>query len=130
MRTRAYRPVVSGCLEGRSLLSGVAKLPAAPYVFPGSQYKLYVVHAQADFTLFARYGDPIQLRHELEDIIPIIPFSRADGLRAKLDGIVDDMLHDIHAGVPQAIRSAYNDAIAVTRAEVEARVQAGDVVVR
>jgi hypothetical protein len=32
--------------------------------------------------------------------------------------------------VPHAIRSAYDELIAATRAEVEARVQAGDVVVR
>jgi hypothetical protein len=130
MRTRAYRPEVSGRLEGRSLLSGVAGLSAAPYVFRGGQFKLYVVHANADFTYFARYRDPIQIRHEFEDIIPLIPFARADGLPAKFDGIVDQMVSDVHAGVPHAIRSAYDELIAATKAEVEARVQAGDVVIR
>ena len=40
------------------------------------------------------------------------------------------MQHDLSAKVPNAISSARNDVIAVTRAFVEARVQAGDVVVR
>jgi hypothetical protein len=130
MRTRAYRPEVSGCLEGRSLLSGVAGPSAAPYVFRGAQFKLYVVHTQANFTAFARYRDSIQIRHEFEDVIPLIPFARADGLPATFDGIVDRMVSDVRAGVPHAVRSAYDELIAATRAEVEARVQAGDVVLR
>ena len=51
-------------------------------------------------------------------------------LSAKIDSIVDEMLKAVHAGVPHAVRTAANDVVAVTRAEVEARVQAGDVVVR
>jgi hypothetical protein len=127
MRTRAYRPEVPGLLEGRSLLSGVAG-QAAPYVFRVGQYKLYVVHTQANFTSFARYGDATQIRHEFEDVIPLIPFALADGLPSKFDSIVDQMVGDVRAGVQHAIRSAYDELIAATRAEVEARVQAGDVV--
>ena len=113
MRMRAYRPEVSGCLEGRLLLSGVAGRPAAPYPFPGHQYKLFVNHVGIAFTLYARYHDKIQLHNEFDDIIPLIPFARADGLSAKIDGIVDKMMRDIRANVPHAIRTAHNDVIAV-----------------
>jgi hypothetical protein len=40
------------------------------------------------------------------------------------------MRHDLIAHVPHAIRSAHKDVIAVIRADVEARVRAGDVVLR
>jgi hypothetical protein len=53
-----------------------------------------------------------------------------DGLGVSINRIVTRMQHDLSAHVPHAIRSARNDVLAVTRAEVKARVQAGDVVVR
>jgi hypothetical protein len=125
MRTRAYRPEFSGCLEGRLLLSGVA-----PYVFPTQKSKLFVAHVVDNFTLYARYHDHNQIHRDLDDTIVIIPFAHADGLPAKVDVIVDRMLEDVLAGVPHAIRTAANDVVAAARAEVEARARAGDVVVR
>lgn len=131
MRTRAYRPEVSGRLEGRLLLSGGVGRAAAPYVFPPDQFKLFSVHVASAFTLYAaRSRDHIQLRHDFDDVIPIIPFAHADDLSAKIDAIDNKMLHDLRANVPHAVRTAANDVIAVARAEVDARVQAGDVVVR
>ena len=130
MRTRAYRPDVSCRLEGRQLLSGVTGRPADPYVFSSNQSKLVVSIVARSFTVYARNHDRILLPRDLDDVIAIIPFSRADGLPSKFDDIVNEMLHDIHADVPHAIRTAANEVIAVTRAELEARVQAGDVVVR
>ena len=44
MRTRAYRPEVPGCLEDRSLLSGVAGLSADPVVLPHRRFNLVAEH--------------------------------------------------------------------------------------
>ena len=65
-----------------------------------------------------------------DDVVVMIPFGRVDGLGVSINRIVNRMQHDLSANVPHAIRSARNDVLAVTRAEVEARVRAGDVVVR
>ena len=130
MRTRAYRPEVSGCLESRLLLSNVAGRPAAPYVLSGHQVKLFVVHLASEFSIYEHIKDITHLQHGLEDLIPFIPYAYADGLPAKFDHILGQMRRDIHSNAPHPIRTASNEVLAVTRAEIEARVQAGDVVLR
>lgn len=60
----------------------------------------------------------------------MIPFAGVDGLGASTDRIVDRMRHDLTAHVLHAVRSAYKDVIAVTRADLQARIRAGDLVVR
>ena len=79
--------------------------------------------------MFARYRDVSQLRNEINDVVVMIPFGQVDGLEVSINRIVNRMQHDLSAHVPHAIRSALNDVLAVTRADVEARVRAGDVVV-
>ena len=130
MRTRAYRPEVPGCLEDRSLLSGVAGHPAQPVVFSHSQFNLYAERMRAGFDLYVRYRDVVQLHNVIDDTVVMIPFGGVDGLEKKIDGIVDRMRDNLAAHVPLAIQSAFIDVIAVSRAEVEVRVQAGDVVIR
>jgi hypothetical protein len=126
MRKRAYRPEAPGCLEGRSLLSGSSH----PVVLLHRQLNMIVDHMRSGFVLFTRYHDPGQVRSEIEDVVGNIPFGRRDGLDVSIDGIVDNMVQELHAHVPGAIRSASNEVTAATIAEVEARVRAGDVVVR
>jgi hypothetical protein len=130
MRTRAYRPEVPGCLEGRSLLSGVAGPSVHPVVLLHRQLNLVVDRMQGGFVLFARYHSVSQLRNEIDDVVVMIPFERLDGLDVSIDRIVDRMAQDISAHVPGAIRSASHDVTAATIADVKARVRAGDVVVR
>jgi hypothetical protein len=130
MRMRAFRPEVPGCLEGRSLLSGVAGLSAGPVVFSRRQFNFIVEHMREGFEIGARYHDVSQVRGEVDDVVPDIPFGRVDGLGASLDRIVNRMQQDLSAHVPHAIRSAENDVLAVTRADVVARVRAGDVILR
>ena len=130
MRTRAYRPEVLDCLEDRSLLSGVARPSADPVVFPRRHLDFIIDHLRIGFDLFARYRDVAQLGSEIDDVVAKIPFARADGLRASIVRVVDRMQHDLSAHVPHAFRSARHDVIAVTLAEVKARVRAGDLVVR
>ena len=129
MRTRAYRPEILGCLEDRSLLSGVAGLTADPVVLSRRQFHFIAEHMRLGFQLFARYRDVSQLHNEINDVAVWIPFGRVDGLQVSINRIVNRMQHDLSANVPSAIRKASNDVIAVTRADVEARAQAGDVVV-
>ena len=69
------------------------------------------------------------LREELRDVAVIIPFGRVDGLGVSINRIVDRMEEDLSANVPHAIRSAFNDVVTATLAQVKARVKAGDVVV-
>jgi hypothetical protein len=130
MRTRAYRPEVPGCLEDRSLLSGVAGPSADPVVFSRHRLSFIVGHMQQGFDLLARYRAVSLLHNEIDDVVVMIPFGRVDGLRGSIDRIVTRMQNEFAAHVPHAFRRARIDVNAVIRADVEARVQAGDLVVR
>jgi hypothetical protein len=130
MRTRAYRPEAPCCLEDRSLLSSVAGPSAHPVVLTHRRLNFVLERMRQGFDLFGRYRDVIQLHSEIEDVVVMIPFERVDGLEVSIDRIVDRMRHDLSDHVPHAVRSALNDVIAVTRADVQARVRAGDVVLR
>ena len=131
MRKRAYRPEVPpGCLEDRSLLSGVAGRSADPIVFTRREFNMIPERIQEAFQFSSRNGDISHLHVEILDAVANIPFGRVDGLGVAITGILNKMQHDISAKVPDAVSSARNDVINVTRADVEARVQAGDIVVR
>jgi hypothetical protein len=130
MRTRAYRPEAPACLENRALLSAAAGPPADPVVLSLRRFNFVLEHSREAFDLFRRYRDVIQLRDEVDDVVVQIPFEGVDGLGDSIDRIVNRMRHDLAAHVPHAIRSAQDDVLAATRAEVLARVRAGDVVVR
>jgi hypothetical protein len=131
MRTRAYRPEVPGRLEDRSLLSGGAKPSAHPVVL--SQLNFDRIGEQIDlgFQLFARDRVVSDLRSHLYSNAAVrIPFGRVDGLGVSINRIVSRMHRDLATNDPQAIPTARNEVLAMTRAVVEARIQAGDVVVR
>ena len=130
MRTRAYRPEVPGCLEDRSLLSGVVGPSADPVVFSRHRLSFIVEHIQQGFAMIARYRDVSQLHSEIDDVVVMLPFGRVDGIRGSIDRIVARMLNDFRARVPHAFRRARIDVNAAIRADVEARVRAGDLVVR
>jgi hypothetical protein len=130
MRTRAFRPEVPGCLEGRSLLSGVAGLSANPVVLRLPKFNKFAEEVRSDFQTFAQGGYVSVLREALRDVAVIIPFGRVDGLGVEINRIVTTMQRELRANVPGAVQSAQTDILAATRAEVEARVKAGDVVVR
>jgi hypothetical protein len=85
---------------------------------------------QIAFNLFTRYRDVIQLRDEIDDVDVLIPFGRMEGLEGSIDRIVDRMEHDIAGHVPHAIRTARNDVLAVTRADVLASIRNGVLIVR
>ena len=130
MRTRAFRPEVPVCLEDRSLLSGVTGLSAHPVVLPQRRLNFVFDHMRQGFILFSRYHDFIQLHSEMEDVSGLIPFAQVDGLGVSIERILNRMQHDFFAHVPHTWSSARHDVIAVTYADVEARVRAGDVIVR
>lgn len=130
MRTRAYRPEVSDCLEDRSLLSGIAGPSADPVVFSRRQLNRIAEHIEMGFNLFARYRDLSQLRGEIDDVVVMIPFGRVDGVRPSIERILFRMRRDIFAHVPLAFRTARNDVFDTIRADMQARIQAGDLVVR
>lgn len=130
MRTRAYRPEVPGYLEERSLLSGGAGLPTAPVVLLRRQFSKVGEQIHLGFQLFARDRAIDDLHDKIFSVGVMIPFGRVDGLGASINGILDRMERDLDANVPFAIRTARTDVLAVTRAAVQVRVQAGDVVIR
>jgi hypothetical protein len=80
--------------------------------------------------MFARYRDVSQLHSEIDDVVVMLPFGRVDGIRGSIDRIVARMLNDFRARVPHAFRRARIDVNAAIRADVEARVRAGELVVR
>jgi hypothetical protein len=131
MRKRAYRPEVSDCLEERTMQSGVAGLSAHPVVLSRRRFNKVGEHMGSSFMLFSMnrvsFG---HLHEELRDFAVIIPFGRVDGLGTSINRILIKMRGDIAAEVPHAIRSANDEVLAATRAVVEARVRAGDVVIR
>ncbi len=130
MPTRAYRPESPGCLEDRSLLSGVAGLSADPVVLSHRRFNTVAELMRLGFRSFGRDRNVTELGDDLYKVAVMIPFGRVDGLGVSINRILDRMQDDLSNNVPHAIRSARNDVIALTRADVEARVQAGDVVVR
>jgi hypothetical protein len=130
MRRPAYRPEVLGCLEDRSLLSAVAGPSADPVIFSRHRLSFIVQHIQQGFDLFARYHSASLILSEIDDVVVMIPFGRADGVRGSLDRIVNRMRGEISAHVPLAFRRARIDVNAAIRADIEARVRAGDLVVR
>jgi len=103
--------------------------PAAePVVFPLRRYEMVVYRVQLSFSTFTRLRQESLLRDDLRsDVIPV-PFARADGLVESIDGSVDRMQTKLAAGVPGAVRAAQREVIATIRADVGARVRAGDVV--
>lgn len=130
MRTRAYQPEVLCCLEDRSLLSSAAGRSALPVVLPHRRLSFVLERIAQGFDLYGRYRDPTQLHDHIAEITVIITHQHVDGVDASLDRIVNRMKYDLASHVPHAVRAALKDAVAATRAEVHARVRAGDVVVR
>ena len=130
MRKRAYRPEVPGCLENRSLLSGVAGLSAHPIVLTRRQFNQVPERIQLAFHLFRQGNGVAHLHGDILSAVAIIPFGRVDGLGASINGILSRMHRDMRTGVHGAVSTAHNDVIAVVRADVQARAQSGDIVVR
>jgi hypothetical protein len=130
MRTRAYRPEDPGCLEDRSLLSGVARPLANPTVFTRREFNLVPEQIQDAFQLFRQGSGFSELHDEINEAVVAVPFGRQDGLSASINNILGTLRHDKHAKVPDAVSTAHNEVLAVTRAAMQAQAQAGNVVVR
>lgn len=130
MRTRAFRPEVPGCLEDRLLLSGVAGPSAHPVVLSQLRFNKISQQIRLGFQLLVRDGDEDRLPDQIQDVVVWVPFGRVDGLGQSINRTLDKMQHDVLAKVPNAVNTARNDVLAAIHAEVAARVQAGDVVVR
>ena len=109
-----------GCLEDRSLLSGVAGLSADPVVLSQRRFNKVGEQIHLGFRLFARDRVISDLRDDLyNNTAMIIPFARVDGQGVSINRILNRMQHDLAAKVPHAIRSARNEVLAVIRADVE-----------
>ena len=130
MRTRVYRPEVPDCLENRSLLSAVAAASAGPSLLTRREFNLVPEEIRSAFQEF-RLGFGIEELHdEILDAVASIPYGQAVGLGSSITRTLKTMQRNIHAKDPQAINSAVNNVIAVTRADVQALAQAGRIVVR
>ncbi|WP_165253382.1 hypothetical protein [Paludisphaera soli] len=130
MRRRSFQPEAPGPLEERSWPSGVGRAAFHPVVFSVRQYGLVTQRIRASFASFARFRQDDILREDLANVSMPIPFARADGLPEVIDETVDQMQRNLAAHVPFAVRTAQREFIATIRADVEARVRAGDVVLR
>ncbi len=132
MPKRAYRPEISCGLENRALLSGFAAagLSAHPIVITRAKFNLVPEEIQSAFHEYRQGFGMAELHEEIFDDIVNIPFARVDGLAESVNGILNKLQQNMQAKVPNAISTAHNDVTAVTRADVQARVQAGDIIVR
>jgi hypothetical protein len=129
MRRRAYRPEAPVALEGRALLSSVARPPARPVALSQIRYTVAVKQTEMAFQVYNRNRDLFDLREALDNLIVMVPFGRQDGLRPAMEEITGRLPGQLRAGVPHAIRAASNELIAVIHADVVARVRAGDLVI-
>ena len=130
MRKRVYRPGVPDCLENRSLLSAVAATSADPMVFTRREFNLVPEEIRSAFQEYRQGFGIEELHNEILDPVSSIPYAQADGLGSSITRILKTMQHEVHAKDRQAISSAVNAVIAVTRADVQALAQAGRIVVR
>lgn len=130
MRTRAFRPQVPDCLEDRSLLSGMARPLADPVVLPRLRLKKVVEITHMSFQLYARDIEVEHLSDEIYEVVVMLPYGRVDGLGVQINSILDRMHHEVAAKVPGAVISAQTNVLTAIRTQVQARIRAGDVVVR
>jgi hypothetical protein len=130
MRTRAYRPEAPGCLEGRSLLSGVAGTAADPAFLTRREFNFVPEQIQEAFHEFRQGFGISELHDEINEATVAVPFGRKDGLAASINGILDTLQREMHAKNPNAVSTARNEVLAVTREAMQAQAQAGNVVVR
>lgn len=127
MRTRAYRPEIPACLEERSLLSGVAGPSAHPVVITKGQVGSINFQIQADFAAFLRNHQIPDLRNDIYNVAVAVPFGQVDGLGVRINAIITTMERQLLAHVPRAFITGETEVLAAVRAELETRVQAGDV---
>jgi len=130
MCTRAYRPEAPDCLEDRCLFSGAAGPWADPVVLTKAKFGTVITQIRIGFAVFPRDPSISDLRLELSDAAVLIPFGRVDGLGLSINRILNTLHEDLSAKVRHALPRAEEAIIAVTRADVEAQVREGDVVVR
>jgi hypothetical protein len=130
MQRRAYRPEAPRCLEERSLLSGVAAPSLHPVVLLPRKLVKVDEHVQMAFQIFTRSRDFADLHDEIHDVQVLIPYQHVDGLGLTIRNILHEMQLGFAANAPHPIRSAQNAVLAAIRAEVVARIQTGDVILR
>ncbi len=130
MRTRAYRPEAPNSLEDRSLLSGVARPLVNPVVISAAEFGGITRQMRVDFQMYARNGDNELLQTQLLQVAVRVPFGGVNGLGISINSILRNMEQDISGGVPRAIRTATNEVIAATHANLAASIRDGLVIVR
>jgi len=128
MRQRAFVPDV-GCLEGRTLLSGGARVPHGPAGLSGVAFNLGKLRNRGYFEQYALSDNFQLLRTQLAVTSAAIPFGRVDGLGQKTNAILDQMRISQANGVAGAVASAYQQVAAGVKADVDARIANGTVFV-
>lgn len=130
MRRRAFRPEVPCSLEGRVLLSGAGGLSTDPVILSARRFTWVGQQIVSSFWIFKRHRNIEDLRSSIADVVVVIPFGRVDGLGVTMNRVVTELRGELAGNVPRAISSARNEILTATRAQVSARVEAGDVIVR
>ena len=127
MRKRAFVPEPLGCLEGRALLSGSAKIHHGPVALSGVAFNLGKLRNKGYFEQYALGGNFTLLRSQLAGTSAAIPYGRIDGLGQKTNAILDQMRVNQANGVAGAINMAYQQVSAGTKADVDARIADGTI---
>jgi hypothetical protein len=126
MRRRAFKPEALGELEDRVVPSGP---PRGPVVLSGLHFNTALDLVKRDFELYAMSGDFERLRAMLSQHTSGLPFHRVDAIGRTINAILAQMQSDLAAEVPRAIAMAHGKVADSIRADVQARIDNGTIVV-
>jgi hypothetical protein len=128
MRRRAFIPEAPDGLEGRALLSGAGHDPhpgAAP--LSGRAFGVLTLQTRGFFEQFAISGDAALLKSQLQEGNNTLPYHAVDQLSLKSNRIVDQMVANLAAGVPGAIKMGYEQTVTGLKADFAKRIENGTV---
>jgi hypothetical protein len=130
MRRRGFIPETPGELEGRALLSGGGHHPhpgAAP--LSSRAFGLLTLETKGFFEQFANSGDADLLKSQLQEGNKTLPFHRVDQLSLKSNMIVDQMVANLAAKVPESVQMGYEQTVSGLKADILKRIQNGTIYV-
>lgn len=126
---RTFVPDALGSLGDRVLLSEAAALPRGPVALSALRFNMSMDMVRNDFELFATSGNFERLRASLARHTVGSPFAQADGLGVTINAILSRIQADLASGAPRPVAAALHQVEAAVRADVQARIADGTVVV-
>ena len=129
MRKRPFVPESPGCLEGRALLSGSGMGHHGPAALSGLAFNLNNQLIKGDFEQYALGHNFKLLQTQIAGHEAAVPFGKVDGLGPTTTAILDQMRAGQASGATSPVAAAYQELSATIKAEVNARIANGTIVV-